>query len=93
MKSLGRIALVNILVILAYSAIIRLMAGRGSEAGIGIAMLSAFAVGIHVVLCMIVAAVYYSGNENNLGKAWILGAGIVLLVGFSTCLGNAALGS
>jgi len=93
MKSLGRIALVNILVILAYSAIIRLMAGRGSEAGIGIAMLSAFAVGIHVVLCMIVAAVYYSGNKNNLGKAWILGAGIVLLVGFSTCLGNAALGS
>ena len=93
MKSLGRIALVNILVILAYSAIIRLIIGRGSEAGLGIVMLSAFAVGGHVLVCLVGAAIYYSDKKKDLGKAWLLSAGIVLLVGFSTCLGNASLGS
>ena len=91
MKSLGRIAGVNILVILVYSAIIRLFSGRGSQAGIGIAILSAVAVAMHVVLCLIAAGVYYSDKKKDLGKAWLLSAGIVLLVGFSTCLGNASL--
>ncbi|HXO74074.1 MAG TPA: hypothetical protein VN824_02565 [Puia sp.] len=95
MKSLGRIAVVNILVILAYSALIRLIAwggsGRGSEAGLGIALMSAFAVGAHVLICLVVAGVYSSDKKRDLGKAWLLSAGVVLLVGFSTCLGNASL--
>ena len=93
MKSLGRIAGLNILTILAYSAIIRLAVGRGSQAGIGIALLSAFAVGAHVLICLVVAGVSFSDKKKELGRAWLLGAGIVLLVGFSTCLGNASLGS
>ena len=91
MKSLKRIAGINILVILAYSAIIRLIAGRGSQAGIGIAILSAYAVGMHVALCLIVAGGSYSTKNKDLGRAWLLSAGVVLLVGFSTCLGNASL--
>jgi hypothetical protein len=91
MKSLKTVAGINILVILAYSAIIRLMAGRGSQAGIGIVVMSAYAVGMHVLVCLVGAAAYYSNKRRDLGKAWLLSAGIVLLVGFSTCLGNASL--
>jgi len=91
MKSLGRIAGINILVILAYSAIILLMVGRGSEAGMGIALMSAVAVGAHVLICLVAAAMKFSDKKKELGRAWLLGAGIVLLVGFSTCLGNASL--
>jgi hypothetical protein len=95
MKSLGRIALINILVILAYSSIIRLIAWGGSrggnEAGLGIAIVSALVVGMHVLICLIGAGAYYSNKKKDLGKAWLLSAGVVLLVGFSTCLGNASL--
>ncbi len=91
MKSLGRIAGFNILAILAYSVIVRLIAGAGRDAAIGIAILSAFAVGLHVIICLIKAGVLYSDKKKDLGKAWLLSAGIVLLVGFSTCLGNASL--
>jgi hypothetical protein len=30
-------------------------------------------------------------KNEDMGKAWFLSAGIVSLVGFSACLGNAAL--
>ena len=94
MKSLKKIAGTNLLVILAYSILIRVMSmGAGhNEEGLAIAILSAFAVGIHVVICLIVAAVYSSDKERGLGKAWLLSAGIVLLIGFSVCLGNTAMG-
>lgn len=54
-------------------------------------IMSAFVIGLHVVICLIGAAKYYSDKKKDLGKAWLLTAGIVLLVGFSTCLGNANL--
>ena len=92
MKALKTIAGINILVILAYSALIRLLSVKeGRVDGLGMMILSAFAVGGHVLICLLVAGVYYSDKKKDLGKAWLLSAGIVLLVGFSTCLGNASL--
>ncbi|HMI61492.1 MAG TPA: hypothetical protein VK518_11295 [Puia sp.] len=54
-------------------------------------ILSAVAVGMHVLICLVAAGGSYSNKKKDLGKAWLLSAGIVLLVGFSTCLGNASL--
>jgi len=93
MKSLKRIAGINLLVILVYSVLIRIMSmgGGHNEEGLAVMILSAFAVGIHVITCLIASGVSYSDKKKEVGKAWLLSAGIVLLVGFSTCLGNAAL--
>ncbi len=93
MKSLKKIAGINLLVLLAYSVVIRLVSSGGGkqDTTMGILIMSAFAVGIHVFICLIVTAKAYANSSKDTGRAWLLSSGIVLLVGFSTCLGNASL--
>lgn len=87
MKSLKSIAGYNLLAILAYSVLIRLAAGGD----MGILIISAFAVGLHVVTALVISGFYASDKKKEEARAWLLTALLVLLVGFSTCLGNAAL--
>ena len=92
MKSLKKIAGINLAVLFTYSVLVRMAnIGAGREAAMGILIMSAFAVGIHVIICLIVTAIEYGNKAKELGRAWLLSSGIVLLVGFSTCLGNASL--
>ena len=90
MKPLNKIAGINLLIMLLYSVVIRVISGGKGGGSMGILILSAFAVGIHVFICLIVAATNIE-KKSGLGKAWLLSSGLVLLIGFSTCLGNAAL--
>jgi hypothetical protein len=92
MKPLKKIAGINLLVLFAYSIIIRFSSGAGTQgAAAGILIMSAFAVGIHVFICLLVTGIEYANRSKETGRAWLLSSGIVLLVGFSTCLGNASL--
>ena len=92
MKPLKKIAGINLMILFAYSALIRVLnSGVGQGAAMGILIMSAFAVGIHVLICLIVTAIEYGNKTKEFGRAWLLSSGIVLLVGFSTCLGNASL--
>lgn len=98
MKHLGKIVRINLLVLLAYSVIIRVWAisesGNGNEAkqgrSLGILILSAGVIAMHVLGSLIISLSNYNTNKD-LGKAWLLTTGIVLLVGFLACLGNAIL--
>lgn len=91
MKPLTKIAGINLLILLTYSALIRLVNGRGEGQAMGILMMSAFAVGLHVFICAVIGATFYGEKNKELRRAWFLSMGIVLLIGFSTCLGNASL--
>lgn len=92
MKPLGKIAGFNLLALLAYSILIHVEAlADKSEAGMAVLVMSAFAVGLHVVVCFIVAVGLFIAERKPLGNAWLMTAGIVLVIGFSTCLGNAAI--
>jgi uncharacterized membrane protein len=91
MKPFKRIVGINLLGMFAYSALIRLVNFREKDHAMDILIMSAFAVGLHVLICGVVSGAFYARNKNELGKAWILSTGIVLLIGFSTCLGNASL--
>jgi len=92
MKPINKIAGINLAVLLIYSLLIRLAnRGNANDGALGIMIMSAFVIGFHVVICLIVAAVTYGGKHGESAKAWLLSSGIVLLVGFSTCLGNANL--
>lgn len=51
---------------------------------------SAMAVGMHVVISLTIAGVSRVSDKDR-GRAWLLASLVVLLVGFSTCLGNASL--
>jgi hypothetical protein len=91
MKPLKKIAGINLAVLIAYSVLIRALNGGGSHGGaMGILLMSAVVVGFHVLICLIVTAATYTDKSRELGRAWLLSSGIVLLVGFSTCLGNAS---
>ena len=91
MQQFKRIAGINLLVLVVYSAVIRLTSAADNR-GLAIMIESAFVVGLHVVIALLVTAIEYSNRRKEHGRAWAWSAGIVLLVGFSTCLGNASLG-
>lgn len=93
MKYLGKVAGYNILAILAYSILIRVVSGGDNQGdgGMEILVTSAIAVTIHLLVCFALWALNYSGGNKALAKAWLLSGGIVLVVGFSTCMGNAML--
>jgi len=91
MNSLKRIAGINLVIILVYSALIRLASGTGNGASMSIAIMSAYAVGIHVLICLVITTFGFLDKNKDMGKAWLLSAGIVLVIGFSVCLGNASL--
>lgn len=93
MNNAGKISGYNMVAIVVYSIIIRIIAGNDghNNSSLGIAGLSAVAVSLHVLLCLALSLYNYTSVDKALGKAWLLSAGIVLLVGYSVCLGNAML--
>jgi hypothetical protein len=93
MKEVKKIAAVNPIILVIYSIIIRILVSTGHNDGklVGVLALSAVVNILHVFVNLVVMIVYYAKKNNSMGKAWLLSAGILLLVGFSTCLGNAML--
>ena len=90
MSDLKRIVGVNLIILLLYSLLIYVSAGR-DEGELAILLLSAFAVGGHVTILFIVALVYFFSGNMQFGKAFLLSALVVLVIGFSACLGSAAM--
>jgi hypothetical protein len=94
MKSFGKVAGINLAVILAYSALVRLAAGSSGSAndrGLSIMVFSAFAVGAHLLVCLGVMVGFFVSGKREKGRVWLATAGVVLVVGFSVCLGNGSL--
>ncbi len=96
MKGFGKIVGINLAILLAYSILIRLMVsiggGGSNDRSMGIMLFSAFAVGVHLVVCLIFMIVAFSSADFARGRNWLATSATVLLVGFSVCLGNTALG-
>ena len=94
MSSFGKIVGINLAVLLVYSIIIRVLSGsstNGSDRSMGILLGSAIAVFFHLVLCLIIAVAEFLSGHRESGRRWLSAAVVVLLVGFSVCLGNAEL--
>lgn len=89
MKNTMLIAAINLVVLFAYSLLIHLNAGP-DELLVGVMIKLAYSIAIHVFLCLVIAFKIPPGRDE-LNKAWLLSAGIVLVVGFSTCMGSARL--
>jgi hypothetical protein len=87
MNKLGKVPGINLLILLFYMVWIYCVNKGTSEAALGILLLSAFAITAHVILNLVIAFVYFVKRDKEKGKAFLLSAGIVLVVGFSSCLG------
>lgn len=92
MKDINKIAGINLLILLGYM-VVNLSAnmGTGHEWQLAFMVFAMLLVGAHAVMMFIVSMVYFVRKEESLGKAWLLGALIIAIVGFSACLGGTAL--
>ena len=77
---------INIGVLLFYSILFALTA-QGSHAFIGYFISTAVAIGIQVLVNIVLALGSYLKDEKSFAKAYLLSAGIVLVIGFSACTG------
>jgi hypothetical protein len=93
MKKFGKVVGMNLAVVLFYSALIRIVDwGEGGGGLTGVLLLSAIAVGLHTLVCLIISLGCFGSRDNEGGRVWLGTTAIVLVVGFSVCLGNASLG-
>lgn len=88
MNPFKKIAGYNILGILLYSIIVRLIYPRDS---LSLVLSAAVLIGLHVLTSIIISLMYFSDGNKEYGRAWLGSAGIVLLVGFSACWGIASI--
>ncbi len=89
MNDIGKIVGINLLVMLLYMILIN-VTSLGQERQLAVLVFSAFAVGIHVAISIFVGIILFI-QKNPKAKAFLLSAGIVLVIGFSSCLGSASL--
>jgi hypothetical protein len=92
MKNFGKVIGINLAVVLVYSALIRLLTLGSSQGSMGVVLLSALAVGLHTLICLVVSLSSFLSRDKETGATWLGTTAIVLVVGFSVCLGNASLG-
>jgi hypothetical protein len=93
MNNFGKIVGINLGILLLYSLVIRIIAmiWSSDQRALGIMTFSAIGVGLQVVVCLLISLAFF-GSRNDMARNWLATAGMVLLVGFSVCLGNASLG-
>jgi len=87
MSQLKKILGINVLILLGYTLLIHATASNGGE-GIDILLELMLAVGLQVVINFIVSMIHFWTKNDSLGKAFLLSTGLVLVIGFSTCLGS-----
>lgn len=81
---------INLIILVAYTLLINLVS-QGHERGLAVVIFMAFAVGLHVVVAFLGMLYGFVNKNKELGRAWLLTCGIVLVVGFSACLGTGSL--
>lgn len=82
---------VNLLILIGYTLYVNLSAENGGDRALGILIILAFLIGIHVFINFIISIAAFMRKDKATGKTFLLNAGIILLVGFSSCWGSASI--
>jgi len=96
MKNLKKILGINLVIMLVYNLIVMglFFAGASSSDGyasLAILIILMYVVGFHVTVVLIISIARFVKRDMDMGKAHLLAALVILIVGFSSCWGNAAL--
>jgi hypothetical protein len=89
MESLKKIGGINLLILLLYMGLIN-VSSTGPERELGVLVFAATAITFHVGINILLAVILFFKKDKN-ARAFLLSAVIVLVVGFSTCLGSTML--
>mgnify|MGYP001765214409 CR=1 FL=1 len=88
MNAVKKIGGINLGILLLYSILARLSDTQGGTyKGLGFMTMMMLFVGLHVVINLIICLVQFSRRNKELGRAYLLSSIIVLVIGFSACLG------
>jgi len=90
MTDFRKIAAYNLIALLIYTVMANI-AATGKERQLGVMILLAGLVSLHVAGNLLAAIVFFIQRNNTKGRAFLLSALIVLLIGFSACWGSASL--
>jgi hypothetical protein len=90
MTNFRKIAAYNLIALLIYTVLAN-VAATGKERQLGVMILLAGLVSLHVAGNLLAAIVFFIQRNNAKSKAFLLSALIVLLIGFSACWGSASL--
>lgn len=92
--ALGKTILLNIGIVLVYDLLIIAMnrgSSSNSEAELGVALFLMMVIALHVFILLAAGLGYIIAKKSDVGKALLLSAVIVLLVGFASCVGSLSL--
>jgi heme/copper-type cytochrome/quinol oxidase subunit 2 len=88
MNALKKIGGINLVILLAYSILARLIDNQpGQYKGLGFMMFMVVFVALHVLVNLVICLFHFVRKNRELGKAYLLSAILVLVIGFSACLG------
>ena len=90
MEHVKKIAGINLLILVAYILLFNLVDRGDSEAGLAFLLLSAFTIGLHVFITLVVSIALFIKKDPR-AKAFLLSSVAVLVIGFSACFGIGSL--
>jgi hypothetical protein len=87
MNKIKKIIGINLILLLVYSCFIpRLMIdAKDHESSIGVMIFLVFATAVQVGSNTILSIIFFINRNKELGNAYLISSGIVLLIGFSSC--------
>jgi hypothetical protein len=91
MTYMKKIVGINLAILLMYTLLTHFGVKEQNEAYLAKMMMMAFAVGLHVVVCLLAMVYMFVNKKRPEGRAWLLSAGLVLVIGFSACLGTSTM--
>lgn len=96
MKNLGKILLVNLGILLAYSLLILWGSKSGSSSGdqysgMGFALGMMMVIAGHALINLIIMIVQFVKGRRELGLSYLVSIFVVVGVGFSSCMGGSSL--
>ncbi|MDW7691863.1 hypothetical protein R9C00_16030 [Flammeovirgaceae bacterium SG7u.111] len=91
MKKIKEIVGINLLILLIYTLLTNFLTPSQQYRELGIMFTLMVAIAAQVIINLIVSGAMFYNKDKPLGKTFLLGAGVVLLVGFSACIGTGSL--
>ena len=86
------ILLLNLLIMIGYSVVVQSISfSEKIGAGMMVAELMMLCLFVHVATLVVGAIIHYSNDRNKQAGVWLLSGFLVAIIGFGTCMGNAAL--
>ncbi len=90
MKGTGRIIGINLIILAIYTigSIAISSQDQSQYESMGYGLIMMILIAVHVLILLIVGIVFFVRKEKEKGKAFLISLCVVLLIGFSACLGG-----